>query len=514
MWLHTLFQSTFLGGIVGLRSLHGGVPLNNEVDPSDEAAIDVLPSMIVKINAVQSPADFTSEYDSAVDKVEERLMGEAFEAMSTLDIDTAAEKLSQAANVRSRYLAILEESANDPQHPLSSSIINLREYALGMENFRQYFQTVLNAFLDYRQGKASDALRLLDRAFNTTVPELDSLLSLQIRLTAENLTGIIRRGVLDYAGARAAFDRATAITQALQTTISDFMESEDDEDESEDDFMVEAMLNGAKFAQLSNEAFSLQMQYAQLMENRDHTSAIDAAREASTKLLEAANLIEPLLPILAPIIRAGSFTALADADIAKGNILLDRAEWDEASDLIKTVRDYYQAASRECLKSKHPSVSMMQEQYLNLGFSWVLRFRRELDRERSHATRVEELQLELRNFYGSVRGALAPTGIVVNNATEMVTSVKQQVEVTNRFEANIRSILREIPDALAATDLPIAERDQLSAEALQLAEDTSDRTGFFTRVGRFSQKVASAISKGAELAAPVVALLKALNVVG
>lgn len=465
--------------------------------------------MIVKINAAQSPADFTAEYDRTVDEVEDEFWGEAFGALRVMDIDIAVEKLSEVADLRSRYLALLEQSATDPQHPLSSSMSNLRDYAIGMNKLRQYFQTVLEAFLEYRRGKAPDALRLLDQLkAQTSVPELDSILSLQVRMTAENLTGLIRRGVLDYAGARAAFDRAAVSAQDVLTVISDFDKSAGDEG-------IELMATGAKFSQLVNEASSLQMQYQQLMANRDYTGAVDASRDASAKLLEAANCIDPFMPVLAPVLRASSFASLAEAGIAEGDILLERGEYSGASDSIKTVRDYYQAASRECLKSKHPAASMIQEQYLNLGFSWMVGFRRELDRERSHAARIEELQLELRNFYGSVRGALAPAGVVVNNATEMVTSVKQQVEVNNRLEANIRSLLREIPDAIKdTTGLPAAERDRLSAEALQLAEDTSDRANFFTRVGRFSQKLASAISQGAVLAAPVVALLKALSIVG
>jgi hypothetical protein len=484
--------------------------LNNEIESGQAVDIDVLPSMIVKIDAAQSPADFTREYDSAVDEAEAELMGEAFNAMSMMDIDTAVEKFSQVANMRTRYLTLLEQSATDPQHPLSSSMSQLRDYAIDRDKFRQHFQTVCEAFLEYRRGKGPHALRLLDQA-HAGEPELDSFLSYQMRVAAEGLNGLIRRGVLDYAGARAAFDRAAAIGESLQADMSSELDESEDDEERE---FIEGVVKGIKFTQLSHEANSFQMQYQQLMENRDYASAIDAAHGSSAKLLEAANGAEDFMPALAPIIRSASFSALADAGIAEGNILLEQGKWDAASDLIKTVRDYYQTASRECLKSSHPSVSMIQEQYLNLSVSWVVRFRRELDRERSHAARIEELQLELRNLYGSLRGALAPAGVVVNNATEMVTSVKQHVEVTNRVEANIRSLLREIPDALTTAGLPAAERDQLSSEALQLAEDTSDRASFFTRVGRFSQKLASAISKGAELAAPVVALLKALSIVG
>ncbi|MEU2713874.1 hypothetical protein [Streptomyces sp. NPDC007205] len=134
-------------------------------------------------------------------------------------------------------------------------------------------------------------------------------------------------------------------------------------------------------------------------------------------------------------------------------------------------------------------------------------------REQKHLARIEELQLELRNLYGSVCNALGPAGVVVNNATEMVTSVKQQVDVVSRVETNIRSLLREIPDALADADMPPGEREELSSEAVRLAEEEADQATFFSRVRKFAEGLATALGKGVELATPVVALLKSLSIV-
>lgn len=470
-------------------------------------------SLIAKVNATRSPIDFNADYDEAVDELEDAFISDAMKAMETLDIDAAVEKLYQARDLRSRYLELLEQSAADPVHPMLTAIPNLRDYAIEMSNLRFYMQTVFEALLEYSRGRGSDALRLLDQVGSiSTNDEMDSILVQQVRISAENMTGLIRRGVLDFAGARAAYDRASMRAQLLQDQISVLRDDQGD-DEAQVNEGFELMMLGAKYAQASNEANSRRMQYMQQMASFDYASAIDAAQVAAEAHLIAADCIHSVLPGLAPFLRASSFAALGEARIAEADMLLERGEWDAASATMKSVRARFEEASRECLKSKAPTAIAAQESYLNSAFSWMVHFRRRLERERSYATRIEELQVELRNFYGSLRGALAPAGITVNNATEMVTSVKQQVEVTNRVEANIRSLLREIPDALAATDLPASEKEKLSAEAIQLSEDDSDRVTFFARAGKFAKRLASAISTGAELAAPVVALLKALSVV-
>jgi hypothetical protein len=488
--------------------------VNEEVELSSNADSYVL-SLMGKVNTARSPADFTSEYDEAVDELEDRFVSEAFKAIEVLDIDTAVEKLYQARDLRKQYLDLLEQSASDPEHPMSSAMSNLRAYAIDMDNLRFYLQTVFEAMLEYARGRGSDALRVLDRVETISITDdLDSLLAQNVKIMAENLTGLIRRGVLDFAGARAAYERASMRAQDLLERITELQDNQEAGESAEEDEGFRYLILGAKYSQASNEANSYRMQYSQQMASFDYAGAIDAAHAASEAFLIAADCMAGSFPGFVPFIRASSFAALAEAGIAEANMLLERREWDSASDMIKTVRSHYEHASRECLKSKAPSASTMQESYLNTAFSWMVQFRRELERERSNAARIEELQAELRNFYGSLRGALAPAGVTVNNATEMVTSVKQQVEVTNRVETNIRSLLREIPKALDTTDLPASEKEKLSAEAIQLAEDNnSDRITFFARAGKFAQRLASAISTGAELAAPVVALLKALSVV-
>ncbi|MFI9355026.1 hypothetical protein [Streptomyces lydicus] len=478
--------------------------MNNEIEFN--SANNAHYSLVAKIDAVQSPIEFSHEYDSAVDDLEGNLLSAAAEAMFQLNIDVVLENLTEAKRVRRNHLDLLDRCAADPLHPMASDMTHLRDYAIRMDNLREHMQAVWEALKDYAQGRGVDALRRLDQASTVAATEEDtsSVLYFQLRVTVENISGMIRRGAMDYAGARAAFDRAAAIAQDFSEALSGQPE------ESEAD--VDLRTVSAHLRHL-NEAHSYQMQYEQQISMGDYVSAVEAAHAASISYLQATKSIESSVPVIANFLHAASFEALAQEGIANANIQLEQGNWDSASELIKSIQGHYQTASRMCLRSRHPSASVMQERFLNSGSAWVTRLRRQMDREQKHLARIEELQLELRNLYGSVCNALGPAGVVVNNATEMVTSVKQQVEVVSRVETNIRSLLREIPDALTNADIPHGEREELSAEAVRLAERESDQATFFTRVRKFAEGLATALGKGVELATPVVALLKSLSIV-
>lgn len=473
-------------------------------------------SKVIEPKAIISPAEFTLEYDRQIDELEEALWKEAFEALQGLDIDTAASKLSQVIIIREEYLQLVDNSARDVHHPLSLRLPELRRFGVSMDALARSFQTVLEAFLEYRRGQVSNALRLLNFVESgqnkEDADELVPVLSLQVDIASAQLTGAIRQGVLDYAGARAAYDRGAAAARSMITKLSDVLD--EGENLAADQIQgISLMMAGAQSQRTNSEGLSFSMQYEQLMASSDYVSAAEAALAASRAFDETADIIRAQIPLLGSFQKARAFEALAQASIAEASLMLERGEWTAASEKINTVRDHYEAASRVCLEIKHPIASMLQERYLNSGFTWMIRFRRQLERERALTARIEQLQTEIRDFQASIRSALSPSGVVVNNATEMVTSVQQQVEVNNRIEANIRSILREFPKALDDAGLPDATKTTLGSEAIQLAEDASSGTDFFTRVRSFAQKVASVAVKGAEVAAPILELLRALSVV-
>ncbi|MGW2772913.1 hypothetical protein ACWC4C_10295 [Streptomyces olivaceoviridis] len=478
--------------------------MNFEIEP--RSANDLIDSLTAKIDAAQSPEDFTHEYDSAVDDLEAHLLKAALEAMSQVNIDEALRNLNEMGRVRRSYLGLLDRCAADPLHPMAPEMTDLRSYAIKMDNTRDYLQGIWEALKDYVHGRGTEALRRLDQSkFHTAIEDdSSSAFDFQLRVNVEHISGLIRRGVMDYAGARAAFDRAAAIAEDFSEALSSQREK------SETDV---GLIQVATFLRYVNEAYSCQMQYEQQLSVGDYVSAIEAAHASSIAFLRASDHADNTMHIISNILRASSFEALAQEDIAKANIELEQGNWASASELIKSIQNHYQTASRACLRIKHPSASVMQERFLNSGSAWVTRLRRQMDREQKYLARIEELQLELRTLYGSVCNALGPAGVVVNNATEMVTSVKQQVEVVSRIETNIRTLLREIPDAIADSEIPANEREELSSEALRLANEESDQATFFARVRKFAQGVAEALGKGVELATPVVALLKSLSIV-
>jgi hypothetical protein len=483
----------------------GGTPVQTSIQVREDLQIRLNPIDVLEMS---STADFTPAYDRAVDELEAQLWDETFESFKTFDLDAVLARLSNAKSMRVRYLEFLEQCTTDPSHPLSEEFDDLREFAVTMLRMAEAFEDVVHAVVTFRKGNGSEALRILDKrstAFlDPTTAAANPFITYQVTFATQELTAAIRRSTLDHAGARAAYDRASMAAQAQLELISTL----DPDQEG-----YGQLLAGAQFQLASSEALSCQMHHEQLMASGDLREAGDAAREAADAFRRAADHVEPYLPVLVGFLRASAHEACAQGSAADARLLLERGEWEAATDMARTVREHYQNASRACLLSALPTAPLMQERFLNTGFGWSVMFRRQLERERSYVSRMEELQLELRELYAGLRGALGPAGVVVNNATEMVTSVHQQVELTNRIELNVRSVLRDVPAALEGIDLPEAQKDALSAEALRLAEDEGDAATFFARVRRFAAGLATAVKTGAEAAGPVVQLLKALSVI-
>ncbi|MEU2713876.1 hypothetical protein [Streptomyces sp. NPDC007205] len=193
--------------------------MNNEIEFRSAGNSNYL--LIAKIDAVESPAEFDHDYDSAVDDMEGNLLTAAAEAMFQLNIDAVLENLTEAKRVRRNYLDLLDRCAADPLHPMASEMSDLRDYAIRMDNLREHMQAVWEALKDYAHGRGVDALRRLDQASTVAAIEehSSSVLHFQLRVTIENISGMIRRGAMDYAGARAAFDRAAATAQDFSETI-------------------------------------------------------------------------------------------------------------------------------------------------------------------------------------------------------------------------------------------------------------------------------------------------------
>lgn len=459
------------------------------------------------VESTRHPSDFTHTYDQAVDFLEAEFVDQAMASVRELQPENAAGFLSQATELRARYLELLDSASGDRRHELHADFGKLRQFALAQQSLLEWLSELTDSLRRFRRGEWALAVEGLNKQSQMVGEHPDdalpvSVLALVAAASGESLAGEIRSAVQDYSGARAAFDRSVSLYRRAVETIL-----EDDPDATPGEFPIRY-----------SEAASLRAKLAQLLQANDYRGAAETARSAAAGFMATAELMinedPPSKTLIAPIVRAMGQELFGKAEECEAEIALEQGDWPNATDHAEQAGYRYDDASKECLVSVLPVARVAQERMLNAGFIWGVQFRRRLDREKQARERLEETEKELQEFYTSVRKALQPAGVTIKNQADAVNSVNQQVETVTRVEAHARNVLREIPDALADVKLPEQERQELAAEAVALSNEPEGGPSFLNKVGSFASKLQAAVVKTGEAAAPILALLKALAVLG
>jgi len=459
------------------------------------------------VESTSHPSDFTHTYDQAVDFLEAQYIDQAMASVRELQPENAANFLSQANELRAGYLELLDAASADTRHELHDDFGKLRQFALAQQSLLGWLTELTDSLRRFRRGEWALAVEALNKQGQMVGEHPDddlpiSVLALIAAASGESLAGEIRSAVQDYSGARAAFDRTVSLYRRAVETIL-----EDDPDATPGEHPI-------RYA----EAASLRAKLAQLLQANDYRGAAETARSAAAGFIAAADLMmnedPPSKTLIAPLLRAFGQELFGKAEECEAEIALERGDWPSATDHAKQAGHHYDDASKECLVSVLPVARVAQERMLNAGFIWGVQFRRRLDREKQARERLEETEKELQEFYASVRKALQPAGVTIKNQADAVNSVNQQVETVTRVETHARNVLREIPDALAEIKLPEQQRQELAAEAMALSNEPEGGPGFLKKVGNFASKLQAAVVKTGEAAAPILALLKALAILG
>jgi hypothetical protein len=497
--------------VAGQESVESGNPDAGLVDQEDadieSTAVDDLdPETVIQlVESARSPADFTPQYVQSVELVLHAHLDHVMDAFREFRPDLALERIEEANQLRDRYAGLLESAAAEPEHPLSEELELRREIAEADDVMLGWFNNLANAMHMFRSGNWKEALEALDQRNEAPVvifrdSSLSTFMSGQVAGAAEAVNAEIREAVKDYAGARAAFDRAADIfRETLAAAEADHPEM------PRPDFQVDLC-----------EAASRRVQLAQMLEVNEHGRAAEIAEAASKSFTTSADRLVAFDPdselLLAPLLRASAQSLLAEMEEARAELALERADWDGAAGHAKHAAEHYEAAAKVALKSSLPPARVVQERMLNTAFSSGLQFRRRFEREKAAQERYQKAQAELDQLYRSIRGALTPAGVTVNNQADLVNSVHQQVEMVTRIEARAREVLREVPSSLEQVQIDADDRDRLAAEALELASSTDTGNDFLAKAKSFAEKLRTAIADTGEAAMPVLAVLKALSI--
>jgi hypothetical protein len=455
--------------------------------------------------ATLSPESFSRDVDDALDQIEDQALRESIAEVSALQPDRPAIVLAELISFREKYLTLVDAVAADGTHPLASEdlIDGARMYARAKQRLAAHFLQLAQSLKALRSGEGEQALAALDASPTLSMPagleDVEQYFVSTMTVVSALTEAVIRESAHDFGGARAAYGRAIALARR---TINEL--------DPDDDVAVTPFVYQQTFA----EAAELRSQHAQLLQQQDYRTAAIVARQAAQNTDQAVDLLNRMDPdsALMGALEGMASQCRSDTEKAEAEVGLEAERWDQASQHATRAQDYLNEAAAHSLRMNSPLARPLQERYLNDSFNYGIQFRRRLEREREAKIQLSRLRSEIKDLYDSLRAALAPAGITVTNQAEVVSSVTQQVDIVNQLEVGIRENLAALPTALEASNLPPGEAQQLATEASELAASTDSGESFFSRVGRFASRLASAAEKVGEVTGPVIAILQALQV--
>lgn len=477
----------------------------SHTDEAERAPVTIESALLI-VESVDTSSDFTATYDEAVDVLEDHYIEQAFAAMRELQPERAAQYLGQAKMLRTAHLELVDAALIDQDHELRPRLVRFQKSAASQLSLIGWLAELAESMAVFRRGEWDLAIEKLnsqttilsDESASGTTP----VMTLLAGAAGEVLGGEIRSAVQDFAGARAAFDRSVAL----------FLQAREVVRERTSDY--EPPTHPRRYAEAASHAARLAM-LVRANEYRGGAEVARAAAEAFKVTAEALVKEDPASSrLMAPIIRARERQFLGTAHECEAEIALEDGIWDSATEHAKEAQRHYEEGSKECLVSLLPIGRILQEQMLNSSFSWGVQFGKRLDRERQARERLETVRSELQEFYRAVRDALRPAGLTIENRADAVNSVSQQVEMVARIENHARELLREIPGALLEAGLSEEERASFVKEANALAAESESGPNFLRKVGDFAARLQTAVVRTGEVAAPILALLKALRVLG
>jgi tetratricopeptide (TPR) repeat protein len=207
-----------------------------------------------------------------------------------------------------------------------------------------------------------------------------------------------------------------------------------------------------------------------------------------------------------PFLRDGVSTQLdrerISAALAHAEDHRQRREWDEAKRAAGHARELIEQAAYAVLETSLPGAEVMQEALLN----WAVQMdvvADQLDRERAlhEELRMEKeelarLQRELLEKLGATAGVDVQDGELPRNeiTVNLMNSVSQNTEIVVKLEERARSVIEELENATATSDLPEAVQTQILEKTADALGSTDHGPTFLDRVKKLSGEIGAILA--------------------
>lgn len=194
--------------------------------------------------------------------------------------------------------------------------------------------------------------------------------------------------------------------------------------------------------------------------------------------------------------------------LAEGEALREQERWDEALQRYAEVKDIWKKGAAAYLKSGHPQGLANQEFFINeiskLSELYVKRCKEDKDQK----TQIQELKNQIQTMIDS----MSKSGFTVNNVNEVNSIIKQNVEIVQKLETNIKeSIKADLLSGLDGIPLPNEKREHIRNEANKLITSNKKGNEFMEDVKVFTDDLKNIISNVGDIAKPLMPFVKAIS---
>lgn len=197
--------------------------------------------------------------------------------------------------------------------------------------------------------------------------------------------------------------------------------------------------------------------------------------------------------------------------LAEAQYLRENQAWDESLKCCRKAKEEWEKCVDFYLKSGIPQASAIQEHVMSQATIATESCIRQIQRERELIIQIENLKTEMNKLQHSLTEAIKPTGVTVNNMTEMVSTVEQNVQVVQKIENGVRTNIERLIDELDATSLNQDDKNKIEKGARDLLKTEEHGFKFLDRAKKFTKDVNEIVKNVGDIAKPITSILSALS---
>lgn len=201
------------------------------------------------------------------------------------------------------------------------------------------------------------------------------------------------------------------------------------------------------------------------------------------------------------------YNYLGNGYLAEGEALREQEKWDEALKRYTEVRKTWKKGAQSYMESGF-SQGLAMQVYLTSEISKISELyvkRCKVDQDQK--TKIQELKSQIQTLIDSI----GKSGVTVNNMQDVNSIVKQNVEIIQTLETNIKKNIQNLLDELDDTSVPNKDKEHIRDRAEELIGSENKGNQFMKSAKEFTEDLKEIVNNIGDTAKPLLPFVTALS---